>query len=226
MLSITTTNHSCWWELAGDQGMPGSIDGLQQKVGLSRALWHSKFFYSSPGAFPSWHLVSLTAQGRDSMVQFYGMFSWVMLASPWVNMPCLELSFTRPLGSDYLQHFSLPIAQSSCLRISFEEEGVETCQLSSCSLRTEPCWGQRQAVAKPCLSAELPPGEHVMGLIALWSSTGTGEAGARLCATRPWVYPGALISSHPSEWKFFRALFIHPYVTWLNCAQIQAQASE
>lgn len=108
--------------------MPGSIDGLQQKVGLRRALWHLKLFYSSPGAFPSWHLVSVTAQGRDSMVQFYGMFSWVMLALPRVNMPRLRLSFTGPLGSDYLQCFSLLIAQSSCLRISFEEEGVESWQ--------------------------------------------------------------------------------------------------
>lgn len=103
--------------------MPGSRDGLQQKVGLSRALWHLKLFYSSPGAFPSWHLVSVTAQGRDSVVQFHGMFSWAMLALPWVNMPRLRLSFSGPLASDYLQRFRVPIAQSSCLRISFEEEG-------------------------------------------------------------------------------------------------------
>lgn len=41
----------------------------------------------------------------------------------------------------------------------------------------------------------------------------TGEAGARLCATRPWVYPAALISLHPFEWKFSGALLIHSYVT-------------
>lgn len=81
-----------------------------------------------------------------------------------------------------------------------------------CSLRTEPQWGQRWAVAKPCPSAELPPGQHVMGLIAL--------AGARLCATRPWMYPGALISLYPIEWKIFGILFIHSYVTWLNCTQL------
>lgn len=148
MLSITTTNHSCWWELAGDQGMLGSIDGLQQKVGLSRALWHLNLFYS-PGAFPSWHLVSVTAQGRDSMVQFYGMFSWAMLALPRVNMPRLRLSFTGPLASEDWQCFSLPIAPSSCLRISFEEEGVDTCQLSSCSLKTEPWWGRDELWQSP-----------------------------------------------------------------------------
>lgn len=111
--------------------MLGSIDGLQQKVGLSRALWHLKLFYSSPGAFPSWHLVSMAAQGRDSMAQFSGMFSWAMLALPWVNMPGLKLSFTGPLPSEDLQCFRLLIALPSCPCISCEEERVETCQLSS-----------------------------------------------------------------------------------------------
>lgn len=50
-----------------------------------------------------------------------------------------------------------------------------------------------------------------MGLVALWSRAGTGEAGARLFATRPWMYPGALISLHPFEWKVFGALFTRSY---------------
>lgn len=63
-----------------------------------------------------------------------------------------------------------------------------------------------RAETKLCPSAELPAGQHVMGLTALCSSAGTGGAGARLCATRPWMYPGALISLHPFEWKLFGAL--------------------
>lgn len=169
--------------------------------------------------FISWCFSILASGFRDSAREGrYGAMLWYVLPGSLGTSlgkhasPQAQLHW--PLGSDCLQCCSLPIAQSSCLHISFEEEGVETCRVFSCSLRTEPRWGQRQALAKPCPAVELPPGELRWGS-ELWPSTGTGEVGARLCATRPWMYLGALISLHPFEWKLFGALFID-YVTKLR----------
>lgn len=82
--------------------------------------------------------------------------------APWVQIICSSAV-----------RLSLLTALSSCPHISFEEEaeGVEACELSRSFLLR-----QGQAVAKPRQPAEPQPREHAMGLVALWSSAGTGGA--------------------------------------------------